>query len=255
MLATTPILVRLAQHEGLPALTVANLRLLSAVTLLAPFALGGYRAEMRQLTRRELVLIGLGGMAIALFYMFFFSSLAYTSVLISGVLTGTNPLWVALMEIAFLKSRLTRNLWLGLALALAGSALFALAGNGTLDTGDQPLLGGALALVAAVMTAVYYVVGCRVRARVSALPFLWLVLMTGAVMALLIAALTHTALTGYRAQGYVGALLLTFGPQISRPGFHYLFAGPSIADAGGYRTAIGQRPQHRAGRFHLSGTA
>ena len=215
MLATTPILVRLAQQEGLPSLAIANLRLIFAVTLLAPWVLGRYHAEIRALTRQELALIVVAGITIALFFVFFFNALTYTSVLIAGVLNGTNPLWVALMEMALLKGRLNRHVWLGLLLALAGSALFAVSGaDSGVDVGENPLLGGGLALLAAFMAAAYYIIGRRVRARVSALPFLWLALVTGTITALSFALLTRTALTGYSVSGYLWVLLLTLGPQI-----------------------------------------
>ncbi|HLV34810.1 MAG TPA: DMT family transporter [Spirillospora sp.] len=214
-LGAVPILVRLAQAEAMPSLSIAALRMTMAALILTPYMLARHRHEPRQLSRREGLWIGVAGFAAAMFYVLFFNSLEYTSVLIASVFSGTNPLWVAVMEIALLGAALRRSIWAGLALVLVGSTLFALSGSaGAVKTGDNPLLGGGLALLAALATATYYTIGRWVRQRVSALVYLWLIILTAVVVLLIIALLTGSPLTGYSVQGYGWVLLMTVGAQI-----------------------------------------
>lgn len=214
-LATVPILVRLAQSEHMPSLAVATLRLLFAVLLLTPYILSTRRAELRLLTRRDAGLIGLSGLSSAMFFVFFFSSLEHTSVLIASVFSGTSPLWVALAEVIVFRAILRRNIWIGLALVLVGSALFAVSGRGgALALGDNPALGGALAVVAAMTSAGYMLPARTVRRRLSALMFLWLMLLVALVVMLTICLLTGTALTGHTPHAYVWIFLMAVGAQI-----------------------------------------
>ena len=214
-LATVPILVRLAQAEHMPTMAVATLRLLFAVLLLTPYILRTRRAELSRLTRRDMLLTGLAGFSSAMFFVFFFTSLEHTSVLIASVFSGTSPLWVALAEVIVFRAVLRRNLWIGLALVLAGSALFAFSGNGAaVALGDNPVLGGGLAIVAAMTTAGYMLPARTVRRHLSALTFLWLMLLVALAIMLIICLATSTRLAGHSTQSYIWVILMAVGAQI-----------------------------------------
>lgn len=215
MLGTVPIFVRLAQAEGVPTLAVSTMRLGFGAALLAPVVLLRHRDSLLRLTRRELALSALAGISTTLFFFLFFGALEFTSVLIAGVLSTTNPLWVAFMEVGLLRTRLNRSVWIGLFTVLAGSVLFGLSGMGEgITLGSSPLLGGAMALLAAWGSGAYFLMGRVVRSRVPALVFLWVALLSGSLFALAIIALTRTPLLGYGAAGYVWILLMTLCAQI-----------------------------------------
>jgi drug/metabolite transporter (DMT)-like permease len=214
-LATVPILVRLAQAEHMPTMAIATLRLLFAVLLLTPYILNTRRAELSRLTRGDAALIVVSGFSTAMFFVFFFSSLEHTSVLIASVFSGTSPLWVALAEVFVFRTVLRRNLWIGLALVLAGSALFAFSGGGTaVALGDNPVLGGGLAVVAAMTNAGYMLPARAVRRRLSTLVFLWLMLLVALAIMLIICLMTQTSLIGYSIQSYFWVGLMAVGAQI-----------------------------------------
>lgn len=212
-LATVPILVRLAQAEHMPTMAVATLRLLFALLLLTPYVLSTRRAELSRLTRRDMALIAVSGFSTAMFFVFFFTSLEHTSVLIASVFSGTSPLWVALAEVIVFHTVLRRHIWIGLALVLAGSALFTFSGSGV-ALGDNPLLGGALAVIAAMTNAGYMLPARTVRRHLSALTFLWLMLLVALAVVLLICVITGTALTGYSTESYFWVVLMAVGAQI-----------------------------------------
>ena len=215
MLATVPIFTRLAQGEGLPTLAIATLRLLMAVILLTPYVLARYRDDLRRIQRRDLILIGLAGLCTTMFFVFFFNAIAHTTVLIAAVMNGTSPLWAVLVEVLILKVMFRRSVWIGLVLVLAGSILYAFpAGDTALTPGDNPILGGGLALMAALVNASYVLLVREIRRHVAILPFLWLMLVAALSIALVFALITQTPLTGFEPQGYLWVLLMTLCAQI-----------------------------------------
>ena len=209
------ILVRLAQGEGLPSLVIAALRYSFAGTILAPYMLLRHRAELRQVSRRDLILIALTGslQALRLFMMFF--ALEHTTVLVANALASTSVLWVAVLEVLVLKALLGRRIWLGLVLAMSGTLLFALAGfQEGHQMGSAPLLGGAVAFSAAFLGAIYLIMTRTLRARHTTLVVIWIGLSFGSVLALLVIFLSGTALTGYPLLGYGWVFIVTLTGQL-----------------------------------------
>ena len=90
----------------------------------------------------------------ALHFATWILSLEYTSVLISVVLVTTNPLWVAVLEVVFLRARLGRMVIIGLLIGFVGSIVAGLASSGATTPGKDPLLGSILALTGAVCVAI-----------------------------------------------------------------------------------------------------
>jgi len=209
------IFIRLAQSEGLPSLTVATGRLSIAAFLLTLVVLcrPDYRAQVRRLGRQDALLILLGGFFLAAHFATWVTSLEYTTVLISVVLVTTTPIWVALLERVFLRTRLPAAVLLGLLIVLIGGTMIAVNGD---DGGvsSRPLLGGTLALLGAVAVAVYLVVGRRLRATLSLTPYIWLVYGTGALF--LLAGLLRTGIevAGYSAAGYGWVVAVALMPQL-----------------------------------------
>lgn len=207
------IFIRNAQLEGIPTIAMVAIRLLLTVAVLTPLVLRRYTDQLRHLTRSELLLTAVAGVMFGVGIITGFEALNHTSVLIASVLGASVPLWVAFMERGILKTRLHRNVWIGLALALAGSGLISLSAIDS-GVGDNPLLGAGISLVSAFVTAIYFIIGRSVRPRVSLVPFLWLLCGFAALTVLAFAFFTHTSLTGYSAEGYFWILLITLGPQL-----------------------------------------
>ena len=113
--STASIFIRFAQTEA-PSLVIAALRLSFATLLLAPVALTRHRAELRSLTRREVLLGLLSGFFLALHFATWISSLEYTSVASSVVLVTTTPLWVALLSPLILRESTGKAVVIGMLL-------------------------------------------------------------------------------------------------------------------------------------------
>lgn len=208
--STASPLIRLAQQET-ASLAVAAWRMLLAALLLAPFALTACRAELCSMTRREWVLALTSGFFLALHFATWISSLALTSVAVSVVLVATSPLWVGLISHLFLGERLTRHQGLGLAVALAGSAVI---GFGDAGQGTHRLVGDGLALAGALSAAGYFLIGRRLRARLSLVGYVFPVYSTAAIVLLMAAGLAGAPMAGYAPTTWLWLLLLALGPQI-----------------------------------------
>jgi len=123
--STGSIIIKFAQQDA-PSLVIAALRLNFATLLLAPVALTRYRAELRTITHREIILGLLSGLFLAIHFATWITSLEYTSVASSVVFVSTGPLWVALLSPLLLKEHLVRAALFGLALAILGVAIIGL---------------------------------------------------------------------------------------------------------------------------------
>ncbi|MFN8528074.1 MAG: DMT family transporter [Anaerolineae bacterium] len=179
-------------------------------------------AELRAISRRDLVPTALSGLWMAIHFVLWISSLEHVGVLIATVLVTSSPIWTALLEIGFLKAKITRALLIGLGAVIAGNVIIALAGGNTGVTGTNPVLGGTLAVSAAMAIAVQRTIGRGVRTRVRLVPFIWLLFSSAAFILLIIVILTGTPITGYSEDAYFWVLMLTIFPQlIGHSSFNY----------------------------------
>lgn len=211
--AWAAIFGRIAQHEGVPTPVMIAFRMIAGSLVLTPFVLHHYRDNIHKLTRRDLLRAAIAGVWFAIHLLTGFFALEHTSVLVSSVLGGTLPLWVAFLEVYVLRARLSRVVWIGLMITLSGGTIIALAGN-QVTSGDNPALGSILAVIAAITGACYAIIGRDSRDRISFLPYLWLVFSFGAIVCLAVVFVAHQSFIGYSAQGYTALIMLAIFPQL-----------------------------------------
>lgn len=173
--STAAILIRLAQREA-GSVSIAAWRLVFASGL-AWFAvlLGKKEIKLPQ-KRGSLALLGLAGLALAVHFASWISSLEYSSITTSTVLVNTQPLWVAMLSPLMLRERVPKAFYLGLFIAFLGGTILAMGGScafqsgriscdfGGVLAGKDPRLGIALAILGALMGAVYFLIGRKVGA-------------------------------------------------------------------------------------------
>ncbi len=212
--AWAAILGRIAQHHGMPTPVIISFRMLLAALILTPLVWKRHRNELLKLNKRDLLIAAGGGLWFGIHLMSGFEALKHTSVLVSSVLGGTLPIWVAILEVYVLRTRLNRVIWIGLIITLSGGIIITLAGSGDASLGDNPLLGSGLALMAAVAGAIYAIVGRRSRDKMSYLPYLWLAFTFGGLTSLSLVVVGGQNIVGYDFTAYVAIILLTIVPQL-----------------------------------------
>ena len=215
VVATSSILVRLAQGQGVPSLAIAAWRLSFAALILLPFVLSRSGAELRVLTRGDWRLAGAAGVFLALHFAAWIASLEYTSVASSVALVTTNPIWIALFSALVLRESMPRVRVVAVALSMAGSATILWADVGTAGAGSpQPALGNALALIGSLTVCGYFLIGRRLRAHMSLLAYIGVVYAMAAVCLMLMAAGAGVALAGYTGFAWILLAALALGPQL-----------------------------------------
>ncbi len=152
-----------------PALAIASYRMLLASLLLLPVAWLRHRRELLTLRRRDVGLIVGSGIALAIHFAAWISSLQYTSVASSTVLVSTQPIFVMLFSYLLFQEKVSRHQLIGSGLAIAGSITIGLAD--TQGVATAPLRGDLLALVGAIAAAVYFLCGKAVRQHLSVIPY------------------------------------------------------------------------------------
>jgi drug/metabolite transporter (DMT)-like permease len=223
--STASIFIRFAQNDGAPSLVIAALRLTFAAAILTPVALTRHRDEIRRFTRTEVLLGAVSGIFLAAHFATWISSLEYTSVASSVVFVSTGPLWVALLSPMLLKEHLARMAVIGLALSIAGGAIIGLSDACVWDAGltcpalreimqARAIWGNSLALAGAWAVTGYLIIGRKLRAGMSLVPYIFLVYGMAAIVLLIIMFVSGSSPFGLAPQTYGWILLLAALPQL-----------------------------------------
>jgi len=116
----------------------------------------------------------LGGLCFAGDLTLWHTALRWTSAASATLLVGLAPLWVSLVMVCFFHARLRKRAWLGLALALLGAVILALAKGARLAGNFGELMGG----LASLCYAAYTLVLSRARRSLGAMATLFWVVLT-----------------------------------------------------------------------------
>lgn len=211
--STAAIMITQAIDLGVEPLTVASGRITIAAIILTPIAWVRARHEIRQISRRDYSIALVAGVFLAVHFAAWISSLAYTSVASSTALVTTNPVFVAMATWLIFRERLSFGTWLGVGITVLGSTLVGLSDSAS-GSGANPLYGDLLALVGAVTVSGYFLIGRVLRARISILPYIWIVYSSAAAVLLVTTALAGQSLWGLPPTAYVLLLALAIGPQL-----------------------------------------
>lgn len=206
--STGSILIRLAQA---PSLVVGTWRLLLAALLLTPWALPSSRRHWRRLSLGDMGRLALAGVALALHFVAWISSLSYTTVASSVILVSTNPIFVGLAGHFLLGERLNRRSVLAIAIAMLGTVVVS---YGDWAFTGQALWGDFLALMGALGASAYVLLGRAVRQRISTLAYIWPCYALAGAILLLLCVLYGQPLVGYDQRTLLFFLLLAVIPQI-----------------------------------------
>jgi drug/metabolite transporter (DMT)-like permease len=208
-------LVRLS-HAHPIAIGAWRLGFSLVVVAAALFRTGQWR-EWRRLSSRELAVALGAGSALALHFWSWNASVALTSVAASVVLVNTQPVVVAMLSVVWLREPPSRRQWLGIAVAMLGALVVALPDLRAADAGGthpRALLGDLLALLGALMAAIYFVAGRRLRGGLGLWSYVGLVYGTCFVVLLLLGAITATPLAPQPPRELALFAALALGPML-----------------------------------------
>lgn len=194
-----------------PSTVIAFYRKFFATVMLLPFALTVYRRHFREFSPRVFLTTVLAGIFLGWHFFFWVASLDYTSISSSVVLVTTQPVFVAVLALIFLKEKIG---WKGISaiiLAIIGSTIIA---GFDLNLKKEYLWGDMLALAGAVMAGGYLFIGRVVRPTVSVFPYIFTVYGIATLTLGSILLITGGLFQTYQSQAYLFFFLLAAGPTL-----------------------------------------
>ena len=202
--------------DDVPSIMIATYRLTISSIILLTIAKGrGIR--FTSFSKKQLLIGVLGGFFLSLHFSFWISSLKFTSVASSVVLVTTNPIFVGLFSYLLFREKQPPELILGIILSFSGSIILALGDSGLQGLSIQNpsfLLGDVLALLGAIMTSGYLMVGSKLREEMDVLSYISVVYTFSACFLLIASVSWGIPFTGYKASSYLYMALLAVVPQL-----------------------------------------
>jgi drug/metabolite transporter (DMT)-like permease len=166
---------------------------------------------IRLLNRREILLLCFSGIALGLHFAAWITSLFHTTIANSAVIVATQPVWVLILEIIFLKIRMNIKSVIGTATAFIGIIIIS---GSDFSTEREFLTGDMLSLAGALFVAVYIIIGRRLRQKMDNIVYTFMVYSIAAVTILIMALGNGENLTDYQAKTWIFFLLLALVPTL-----------------------------------------
>ncbi|MFC2064710.1 DMT family transporter [Chloroflexota bacterium] len=222
--STASIFIRLAQEEA-PSIVIAALRLLIATVLIAPITLKLYFKDIISLSRKDYLLVITSGFFLALHFSSWITSLEYTSIANSVVFVSTGPIWVALFAPLVLREYIKKSTLIGIIAAIIGGIIITYGDTFVISAdfnfaqspshlSQRSLVGNFLALTGAISVSGYLIIGRILRARISLLPYIFLVYGSASIFLSLFMVFSGNSPFGYSTITYTWIFLLALVPQV-----------------------------------------
>lgn len=216
-----------------PSAVTAAYRLLWTVFLMSPvvWLKRETRKELLTTDKKTVALCVVSGVFLALHFVFWFESLKHTSVASSTTIVCTEVIWVALGYCLFLKGKMSGKAVLAITVTVLGSILIAYSDS---SSGANHLYGDLLAFLAAVVVAVYTLIGRVARTSTSTTVYTYIVYSCSAATLVVITLAQGYSLTGYGLSGViVGLLLAVFSTILGHSIFSWClkFLSPAFVSA------------------------
>jgi drug/metabolite transporter (DMT)-like permease len=193
-----------------PPLAIAFWRNGFATVALAPPALIGRRAELGSLGGAQRRLIVASGVALAVHFATWVTSLKLTSVASATAIVCLQLAWVVLWQL-LRGERFSRGVALGLVLAFSGVLVVS---GVDFSVSSEALLGDGLALLGGMAAAAYTVIGSRARLTTSTTAYTFVCYGTCATILAVACLVSGQDLGGYPLDQWALLLLVTITSQL-----------------------------------------
>ncbi len=189
---------------------IALIRLFFSFLLLSPFLLNNIFRKKELPDRKLIKYTLLSSIFLSLHFIFWISSLKYTSVTSSVVLVTTNPLFVSIFSFVFLREVVKKKLKIAIFIVLLGGIIISSGDNIT----RIKLYGNILALLGAVMASLYIITGRKIRQEYSLVSYTTILYLFSTIILLCAAAVFDVPFSGYSFRTYLLIIFLAIVPQL-----------------------------------------
>lgn len=209
--STSSIMIRLSEA---PALTLATYRLGLSALVMLPYFL--YAKGCKKWDKRDFKLFLLTSFFLAFHFIFWISSLRYTSILNSTILVTLNPIFVTFFSFILFRKIPGRGIIWGILLALSGSFILYYQPSPSLNgqVFPQAMLGNSLALAGGIFASLYLICTSILRKRYNLISFVFPIYGFTFLTLLIFTFLSSTKLTGFTSREYLIFILFALIPQI-----------------------------------------
>lgn len=191
---------------GAGPLAVAALRLsLAGAVLLGIGAV--FRTREAPISRAQRTILLVAGVALAAHFATWIASLEYTTVAVSTLLVSTSPLWTTLYDAVARGRRFPLVVPLAFISGIAGLALVTSSNRSLPPHPGHAVLGAALALAGSAAFAVYLLLVRDVRADLSTRAIVTTTYTTAAIVMVIAALIAHQTPPGLHNYGAWGGIL------------------------------------------------
>ncbi|HTL90441.1 MAG TPA: DMT family transporter [Leptolyngbya sp.] len=211
--STAAILVRLATAASGTSGVGFSLVLAASRLLIAAIVLIPTWRSFQPIQPSAIKFAIAAGVALAIHFATWISSLSYTSIAASTTLVTTNPLWVALLSWVWFREKPTRATFWGIGIAIGGGVLIGL--DHARPDGSNPLLGNGLAIVGAWAASLYLLLGREAqRQGLSVGSYVTIAYSAAAIVLFPLPFLFGGSYVGYPIPTYVYIALMAAFPQL-----------------------------------------
>ncbi len=194
-----------------PVSVIGMYRLGLTLLGMTPFLLR-YRSELRAVSTRDWLLLGLSGFMLALHFLLWMGSLRYTTVASSTVLMTLEPVLVMIGALIFFRERIRRAAVAAMGVALVGAVLI---GWGDFRLSGAALYGDLLSVLGTLAVVVHMLLGQALRGRISSFVYSYTVFLAAALsFAVYNAAAGHAFFAGYAANDWLIFALMAAVPTV-----------------------------------------
>lgn len=193
------------KYSDAPSLIIATYRLGWTVLILFPIVFTKFRNELNQLRKSDVLWCTLSGFFLAVHFSVWFESLKYTSIASSTVLVSTEVIFAAIGFVLVFKGKINKMSILAISITFIGSVIIAMSDSGS---GTNVLYGDALALLGAVVVAIYTLIGRKQRGHLSTTVYTFITYSACFTTLLIFDFATNTSIYGYGVKELIIGLLL-----------------------------------------------
>ena len=216
-LSFAAIFIRLADA---PPLIIASYRLsIASVAMIAISIVYNLRSKKsrnnprtsgKPFDKKDFLLLAISSTCLALHFVFWITSLSYTSVTSSVMLVTTNPFIVALASRVIFKESINTHVLAGVGLGIIGGLILTV--GDAME--DGKLFGDLLAFLGAIAVVGYLLAGRSLRKNISTLTYATWVYTGAAIILVLASIISGQSFTGFSQGTYIALILLALGPQV-----------------------------------------
>ncbi len=223
-----PILVRVAGDTDPFAL--AAVRTVSAAAVLLVIWFFSSKAERHAYTRKENLLAFGAGAALGLHFICWTAAIMLTSVASASVLVTIHPVMLILIEAIYFERKFSRLVWFGVFMAFSGSVMLGIS-DAIMETEfEHALRGDFLAILAAVLFVIYFLLSQQLRQTSDWLGYITRVYGITALTCVIVAMAVGTDFS-MSTVALAAGIGLGLGPQIAGHGamnYAVKFISPAI---------------------------